>query len=300
MNKTKIFLIISTILLFASCSDIESYTQNALGNVNNFEYEETITPMLVTNEELMLNQIKEDYSIEDIEVVENPVPIEIISDDIIEYKCNHEVQSYHTISGALVDYIGNDIVISWVEKMNSINTNDEFCASHYANIYNFVRDFNISRDVFEELHYKYSYYTENYNIELIYGDNVDEFEKYYLDESNNIEANKLYTEYLIKLSIREYIENIYGETLVRKKDYSIISEWSIAEVVIDYNIPINIIENFINIYEKEGADMYNYDLSKIYQQNTDLIELINTEQAYIVDEIISNMLLKIGVNASFV
>lgn len=87
-------------------------------------------------------------------------------------ECEHTI-SYHSISYTLIDYVGNEEFDKWTDSQNYESTN----------IVNFIRDFNIPKEVFIEYYNEtINYYTHDYDIDLIYSDDDEAIEEYFRDK----------------------------------------------------------------------------------------------------------------------
>lgn len=97
--------------------------------------------------------------------------------DIIE--CEHTI-SYHSINSTLIDYVGQEEFNKWCASRSNP---DPYAMSEDINIVNFIRDFNIPKDVFISDYYDtMDYYMEDYDIDLIYSDDDKAIEEYFRDK----------------------------------------------------------------------------------------------------------------------
>ena len=74
--------------------------------------------------------------------------------------CIH-FEHYHTFDGFLIDYVGEEAFLEWVIIAEKVNVIDE-CSSGDANIFEFIRHFNIPRKDFEGVYYEKGLYDSYY------------------------------------------------------------------------------------------------------------------------------------------
>lgn len=207
--------------------------------------------------------------------------------------------SYHNVSGELINYIGYDNFAQW---------NDGITSDEDFNIINLIHDFNISQETFETiLDNTYTGYFFDYNLDIIYSNNEKTIQDYYTSGMNRIGEilSKKYISF-IKGSIISYLNDKYADefdewvTLKNNDDnwkyselqytdrllYSIkdingnpinlysniftgnIRQWSIAEAVNYFNIPRSIIEEYNNIAYNSITSACKFDIDKLYLENS--------------------------------
>ena len=75
---------------------------------------------------------------------------------VISCRHNAWTDSFHTISHELIKYVGDDLVYPWID---SLHETDDDSVLNSVNVYSFIKEFNIPRDVYDELiTYSTSYY----------------------------------------------------------------------------------------------------------------------------------------------
>ncbi len=207
--------------------------------------------------------------------------------------------SYHNVSGELINYIG---YVNFAQWNDGITSDEDF------NIINLIHDFNISRETFETILDNTNIgYFYDYNTDIIYSNNDKTIQDYYTSGMNRIDEilSKKYISF-IKSRIISYLNDNYANefeewiTQKNKDDnwkyselqytdrliYSIkdnngnpinlysniftgnIRQWSIAETVNYFNIPRSMIEEFINIAYNSITSACSFDIDKLYSENS--------------------------------
>ena len=209
-------------------------------------------------------------------------------------ECVHSVygmeSSYHDLLYDYVEYVGRENFDKWLEEAfkisESINSPD--CKFSYCNIYNFIKDFNIPREVFEDIYNKsVAYYLRDYNIDILYCGDINKIEEYYrTGETRQEEMTKRSNEYSDKSSFISYVEKTYGETAYEiwvqskknyQKDIPTVLQWSIPEIINKFNIPdefvIEVLSEGRKVTSSDGKEYvesaYKYDIDKILDGKRD-------------------------------
>jgi len=86
---------------------------------------------------------------------------------------------YHSYDGELIDYVGNDAFMDWVNA-NSARPGENGCPWD-ANIYRFIHDFGIPQAVFEDKLYRWGFWNSDYPVDLLYGADAETVDAYYRD-----------------------------------------------------------------------------------------------------------------------
>ena len=177
----------------------------------------------------------------------------------------HDI-SYHRFSDILIDYIGHDRFIEWV---NSVNTPqyDSDCLYPGCTIYECIDFFNIPREDLEELYLTSpgQYYNSVWNFDLLYSDNdeiVDEFYKN-IDELRTIEE-KRFCLWMMKWDIEDdyadECEQIFGDTVSTP-------QVSIADMVEALEIPREKLEAYAENSGPASNARYDYNFDLIYNSD---------------------------------
>ena len=210
--------------------------------------------------------------------------------------------SFHSFSVELIKYVNSEKFEEWINLEHKV-TNE--CQYYGVNIYEFIKYFNISKDVFSDLYYNTStYYNHDYNIDLLYNGNVDKIYKYYENGGNYEEFKKRSLDYAVKIDLSSYIGDAQYSEWKEKNGYSSVISWSIPEIIYEFDISQDTLKNIVAIYKNpdilepevisddnaeiiEITNTYDYDYDKIYNHSDELIKLINEDfPSYMIDEII--------------
>ncbi|MGN1408804.1 MAG: hypothetical protein ACI4XJ_01375 [Eubacteriales bacterium] len=161
----KLIVIVLSALIMVSCTNNSNTETDSLENSTEEE------PVYVNDNAAAYDEIPLEETPESPEVAVLP-----------SSECTH-ITSYHLFIASLIDYVGIEEFEQWLDAQNH----------EEKNIVNFVRYFNIPKEVFEE-HYNYTtnYYTHDYDIDIIYSENEKAIEEYFRagDASTERLANK--------------------------------------------------------------------------------------------------------------
>ena len=86
---------------------------------------------------------------------------------------------YHSFDGELIDYVGNDAFMDWIEANDSVP--GENGCPYGGNIYRFLHEFGIPQAVFENQLYSWSFWQTDCPVELLYGSDAETVDRYYRD-----------------------------------------------------------------------------------------------------------------------
>lgn len=195
----KIFI---SIIFCLACFLITSCANQKLNTTGIYEKPETTNISLdITSE---MPETTDDY----IESHATSVDIENTLDSIVAANSDanpcmvHKIE-FHSYPWNMIEYVGEENFYKWVEKAESVvNGNNNECRFPNANIYEFIKYFNYPKDVFIEQFNTDPWVSGDYNIDLLYSDDIDAIEKYYrYDESKEIERIKQSNFNLIKMNI---------------------------------------------------------------------------------------------------
>ena len=190
--------------------------------------------------------------------------------------------SYHEISGTLIQYIGEEKSNEWFTRYNN---NFEM-----YNIEQFVNDFDIPRDIFEFLYFYdgVTKYNIDYNIEAIYNKKCDE----YYNENNFDERYSLfninYYTSCLKSNLLDYIKqnqadhfSAWVEKLNKTGEWchasvpdglpegfmvftGQIGRWNISEFIDEFQISDNILRQLESRFSKNANTGCELDYSRLY------------------------------------
>ena len=237
------------------------------------------------------------------ETVINNIEQPTIIQEEVEYAdenqgCVHnppgESLTYHSFDYEFIKYVGESEFWKWYDNAFKISEeiNSPDCRNFYVNIYNYIHDFNISKEEFEKiLCDSNSYYYYDYNFDILYCDDekiVDEYYRTEYDRISNLRMTR--NELSLKSSLWQYVHTNFGEAaqenwILNKNDYnediSIFYQWSIPEIILEFNIPRKYVEE--RIVNNPDNPMYSYDFDKIYSKDkslNDMMEKANNVKDY--------------------
>lgn len=171
----------------------------------------------------------------------------------------HGFTYYHSIGGGLYTLVGQENINKW-RKEHEIYGIDGFCNT-YINIKNFVDDFGISREDFDEA---VDLTLMPYNIDLLYTKDAEYVHEYY--------KNKTF------ISIKEGRTQLYKDLcdrLLQDRDPSIPVSggfYCIPQLVSHHSIDRKTLEDTISKVSGD-SETFNYDLDMIYNEDGTIKEL---------------------------
>lgn len=175
---------------------------------------------------------------------------------------------WHAFPSVLTEYIGDEAFMEWFDSNKYINTKTE-CAYPDGSLYEVVREFNIPKEIFEELYYGEGgcYYTYVWNIDLIYSDDEKAADEYYRDKDRlSILASKKCSFGVMKgVLINDNIEKYKDEF----KTDRLTTRVSLHEIVILLDLPEEKLRTYdrSSDFEKKNGLVYDYDYSAIYNED---------------------------------
>lgn len=116
--------------------------------------------------------------------------------------------SFHSFSYNLAKLVTFEKFDEWV---NIEYESTYECPYYGSNIYEFIKYFALSREAFSNMYYTTdTYYTHDYNIDILYGGSEDEICNYYECGGDHEEMIRRSEDQIIKISLANYIgENEY-------------------------------------------------------------------------------------------
>lgn len=191
----------------------------------------------------------------------------------------HSIE-FHTYTGEMIDYVGQEQFRIWDEANMDKESGIEGC-TYYSNIYRFINDFEIPKSDFEALCFETSaYYYFDYNVELLYGSDFSAINQYYTSYSERVDfREKLASLGDIKYGLLEYAMSSTDEKMKsffeNNCDNNIVNivNWSIADFVRETGINKSDIEALIfNITTIEYPDKtvtlncFDFDYDYLYSE----------------------------------
>ncbi len=112
--------------------------------------------------------------------------------DPAQYHCCH-IREFHSYDGKLTSYVGSENFTAWREACGNKEPTQDGCYA-YSNLYRFIHDFEIPRQVVEEWYYgTNAYFRDDHDIDSLYMTDYSEAEKYYLVENYTVaQAEHMY------------------------------------------------------------------------------------------------------------
>lgn len=111
--------------------------------------------------------------------------------------------SYHSIDSVLIEYVGEDSFVAWITEKEANKSSLDVCPFNHINIVKFVEDFEIPRQVFEDLYYNFLYLQYDYDIDAIYNGTVAAENYYTSDRLQTVLEKK--TIRLFKSKLVDYV-----------------------------------------------------------------------------------------------
>ena len=204
--------------------------------------------------------------------------------------------SYHAIDGTLIQYIGQDRYEAWAKEKRAeqgVERNRERCNTH-GTIYDFVKDFDFPREVFEALNDNYLRGGYDYNLDVIYSSR-EEAEAYYLsdrvqkkfeqrsinrlkgqlksyvdsiDDTANEKwiARKNGTKWGFSDATRSHIKipNMYGTYFYSDEFVGFNAQYGFTEYIKEFNIPRDVVEGIVK--DVFVARDFTIDVDRLYSE----------------------------------
>lgn len=194
--------------------------------------------------------------------------------------------SYHCFPNGLEEYVGIEKTQQWGEVYIA-SVEDDPDACRFPNIYDYIHDFDIPREVFETYYENStSYYLGDYDIDLLYNGTAEEVENYYATSlqryAEDSSFDKKIGEYNLKFELVRLVDqDAYIEWIADEKSDGVYediacekSTWSMPEFVAVFNISQEDFQSALETVQKQGAILYEYDIDKIYNY-TDVTRTVN-------------------------
>ena len=205
-----------------------------------------------------------------------------------------EMDSYHSIPSQFMSYVktlyGEDAYSNWSEKCRSekhLYTDTE-CPFEYFNIVRFVNDFQIPRQVFDEIYEKELYNWYDYNVDVIYSGDEEKIQEYYRSDHSDEYRLKRFIS-IFKSGLSEYVRQNHAEErqtwIARKADaetsaakndsaYRVpftgsINQYSFEELVREFDIPREVAEKELATAQFAYTVGYTIDLDRLYAAERD-------------------------------
>lgn len=206
----------------------------------------------------------------------------------------HPVE-FHSYSSILINYVGGDVFAEWIADNDNMVPTIEGC-TYYGNIYRFIHDFKVPREFFESMYYGTPmYYYEDHNVDLLYGDDEEAVNQYYLSYLDRTEEREKYQSFgEIKYRLVEYAS---ASTDLKMQSFfdeycngHTIADWSISDFVEVTGISKDELISLVNGFKvKEYPNMtvvlncFDFDYDSIYGEvNSD--DSVTVSGVYSIDK----------------
>ncbi len=178
----------------------------------------------------------------------------------------HDFSYYHAIDGRLIALVGRDVFDKWVKDHETYGV-EGFCDS-YTNIKNFIDDFCISRETFDEL---IDLTSLPYNLDILFSYDAEYVDKYY--KSNTFIA-RMERRTDIFSNLKEELK-LYITALPTFDADATYSFNNVLQNVTAYQIDRDTLCNIMEKARKKTAKLYgddslvsfNYDLDMLYNED---------------------------------
>lgn len=182
--------------------------------------------------------------------------------------CNvHPFSSYHWFPQTMIEIVGADQFNEWIENAEKATPTSD-CRYPEANVYAFIRHFNIPRSEFEEQYYHSSlYYSTVLNFDVLYDDSQESADEYYrnVDYLNGVYEKRKALSYL-KVLIRESDPDLWIETFGNNL---ITPQASVKAAVDAFGLSREDIEHIIEESSKTIDAVYDYNIDALFDGSMD-------------------------------
>lgn len=204
----------------------------------------------------------------------------------------HEI-SFHSFLTDFTVYVGEDAFAEWISEAEENDRSaggSDGCLYPTANLYRFIREFDIPREKFVEiLNSDFSfYYNNDFNVDVLYDGTYEDADRYYRDALKDPAESyrKLHFEQIKDLLTEECdLEKLAG--YLESSGKSILAECSLAELVYFLDVSRDELEAIAAETLKFGEGVmlshYDYDFDMIYNDREATEDLINEHSAFYVD-----------------
>lgn len=197
--------------------------------------------------------------------------------------CMVHSSEYHCFSSYLTDYVGDDAFMEWYESTNtSVNNTDNGCLYPEQNIYEFIRYFDIPKEVLIDLYNEYL--LPYYNIDLLYGGTAQEVDQFYRSISDEQKIEEIKFSNLNELKI-----NILLENLDVFSDNTNINSYSLIEMMYITKTPVDRVKSIITSQDRSDNSnvfysQFDYNFDVFDEKNeTDINRLIEEHSPFYLD-----------------
>ena len=179
----------------------------------------------------------------------------------------HPFFCYHWFPQTMIEIVGEDLFNEWMESAEKVSPTSD-CRYPEANVYAFIRHFDIPRSELEEQYYNSSlYYSTLLNFDVLYDDDPAQADEYYRDlEYFNGVLKKREALSCLKYLIRESDPEKWIETFGNDQ---ITPQESVKMAVDTYGLARDDVEEIIRSSSK-GQDLtYDYNVDALFDGSMD-------------------------------
>ncbi len=179
----------------------------------------------------------------------------------------HPFFCYHWFPQTMIEIVGEDLFNEWMESAEKVTPTSD-CRYPEANVYAFIRHFNIPRSEFEEQYYNSSlYYSTLLNFDVLYDDDPVQADEYYRDlEYFNGVLKKREAFSCLKCLIRESNPDKWIETFGNDQ---ITPQTSVKAAVNAFGLSREDIEHIIEESSKTIDAVYDYNIDALFDGSMD-------------------------------
>lgn len=206
--------------------------------------------------------------------------------------CTAHPISYHSYLNEFIKYVGEENYNEWTKKYESESQefNDNGCLWKH-NIHTFIKEFNFPQDVFVEIlnSNPFIYYTDDYNVDLLYNGSEEEIDTYY---RNHVDRKEEYAKKSNFIALKIVTGQKYSDKIKQHfGNNATVNSYSFPELIYLLDIPQKELETMIKesvskyVQESYLNSLYDYDLDLIYNQREFVEELIKEHSVFYMDQL---------------
>lgn len=215
--------------------------------------------------------------------------------------------SFHSIPSALSDYVGSDKFSEWYNSTQAEDVSDPgISCGRYCNIKNFIRDFQLPREVFERfLTNENAAYQCDYDLDILYGGTDAEIDEYYLNTEARLgkvlrnrfisSLKSVMLEYLRAQTdggMEKWIADVKANGGLKYSEYcgeftGAFPQWSVQEAVARFGIARADMETMVETAVKRTPGDCTLDLDLLYSGKlsfTDADSPLALDEALIIEK----------------
>lgn len=185
--------------------------------------------------------------------------------------CDVHVRQAHEFTDGLIRYVGEDEFMEWIEDGEILNVT-EGCRQPTHTIYEFIKFFDIPRNVFEEVYYTECYNLDYFDVDLFYSGDDEAVEMFLRDKET---AEKILgkrfafgeLKYGVYVTYEKEFREKFGDISYHKVTF--------ADMVRELSVPRELLEDYASKTTTGRSYDYNFDL--LYLDQSDSLQLSTEE-----------------------